>query len=300
VGRRGLLAVLLSAVAGACGGGGDRPAAQRATPTATPTSTAAAPRMPALCTRMSVRIAGRVDVPAATELSGLVASRARPGVFWAHNDSGDSPRLFALRRDGTLLGEVAIAGAEHVDWEDIAIRGRILYVGDIGDNTAQRPEVVVYRLPEPPPDVTDVSVERIALRYPDGAHDAEALLADPRGGALTIVTKSYGGLANVYSGRSATLRLVAKLSLGLGQAITAGDVSADGRVIVLRSYSRAFVWTRRGSESVAAALRREPCVAPADLSEEGQGETLALSRDGRAFTTVPEGPRPALRRYRAG
>jgi hypothetical protein len=238
---------------------------------------------------MRPRVVGRVTAPAARELSGLVL--ARSGVFWAHNDSGDAPRLLALERDGRLRGEVAVTGAEHFDWEAIAARNRTLYIGDIGDNLAQRPEVVVYRVREPAPGVTSVAAERIALRYPDGAHDAEALLADPRTGALAIVTKDDGV---VYAGRTGTLRRVASLRLG---AITAGDISADGRVIALRSYDRAYVWTRRRGESLARALRRKPCVAATGLFAEGQGETLALTRDGRAFYTVPEGPNPPLRRY---
>jgi hypothetical protein len=236
---------------------------------------------------MRPRVVGRVTAPAARELSGLVL--ARSGVFWAHNDSGDAPRLLALERDGRLRGEVAVTGAEHFDWEAIAARNRTLYIGDIGDNLAQRSEVVVYRVREPAPGVTSVAAERIALRYPEGAHDAEALLADPRTGALTIVTKDDGA---VYTGRP--LRRVATLRLG---GITAGDISADGRVIALRTYDRAFTWTRRRGESLARALRRTPCVAATGLFAEGQGETLALTRDGRAFYTVPEGPNPRLRRY---
>jgi hypothetical protein len=79
--------------------------------------------------------------------------------------------------------------------------------------------------------------------------------------------------------------------------VTAGDVSADGRTVALRTYDRAYVWRRRSGETVAAALRRPPCRADAGLLREGQGEALALTRDGRAFITVPEGSRPALRRY---
>jgi hypothetical protein len=41
------------------------------------------------------------------------------------------------------------------DWEDVAAGpcpgGRCLYVADIGDNTASRPSVTVYRVPEPRP-----------------------------------------------------------------------------------------------------------------------------------------------------
>ena len=177
-----------------CGGGDPAPASRAApSPSATATATAAVPRVPALCERLRTRVIGRAPTPPAGELSGLV--RSRSGGFWTHNDSGDSPRIFGLGRDGRLRSEVALAGAENVDWEDIAIRGRTLYVGDIGDNLAQRPEIVVYRLPEPPPGATSAAAERIALRYPDGAHDAEALLVDPRDGSLVIVTKDFGGIA---------------------------------------------------------------------------------------------------------
>jgi hypothetical protein len=237
-----------------------------------------------------------VDAPAATELSGLVLSNS--GVLWTLNDSGDTPRVFGLDRRGRLLREVAVSGAEAVDWEDIAVRGRTLYVGDIGDNGAQRPEVAVYRFGEPGPGITSVAAERIALRYPDGAHDAEALLVDPRSGAIVIVTKDVGGESGVYAATSGgNLRKRATLRLGLGQLVTAGDVSGDGRTIALRTYDRAFVWTRNGGESLARALVRAPCVADAELLDEGQGESLALTRDGRAFYTVPEGQQPVLRRY---
>ena len=69
---------------------------------------------------------------------------------------------------------------------------------------------------------------------------------------------------------------------------------------MLRSYDRAFVFRRRAREPLAQTLRRRPCVARADLVAEGQGEALALTADGRAFYTVPEGERPAIRKYAPG
>jgi hypothetical protein len=243
-----------------------------------------------------VRKAGTVTAPAATELSGLALSRS--GTLWAHNDSGDGPRVFALDRRGRLQREVAVTGAEAIDWEDIAVRGRTIYVGDIGDNLAARPNVTVYRFAEPPPGVTTVAAQRIDLRYADGAHDAETLLVDPRSGAIAIVTKDLGGSAGVYVAANGRLRKRATLALGAGEPLTAGDVSGDGRTIVLRSYDRAWVFPRRPGESLPSALKRTPCTAGADLLAEGQGESLALTRDGRAFYTLPEGPRPPLREYK--
>ncbi|MDA0167977.1 hypothetical protein OJ998_02675 [Solirubrobacter taibaiensis] len=284
------LAATALVVAG-CGGGANTPA-PTATPTHTPTAESA--RVAPLCERADREELGRVENPAITELSGL--ARTKEGRFWTHNDSGDGPRVFELDTTGAFLREVAVQGAEAYDWEDIAIRGNTLYAADIGDNLGQRESVQVYRfkLPEGP----TAQATTLTLRYEDRPHNAEALLVDPRNGELAIVTKDFSGVAEVFTARrSGTLRKVAELNLGLGQAITAGDVSADGTTIVLRSYGSAFVWERAESESLATALKRAPCIVKANLIEEGQGETLALSPDGRAFYTIPEGANPVLRRY---
>ena len=96
------------------------------------------------------------------------------------------------------------------------------------------------------------------------------------------------------------MRRRGSVKLGAGETVTAGDVSADGRTIVLRTYASAYVWTRRSGERVATALTRKPCTAGAALWREGQGEALAVADGGRAFYTVPEGPRPPIRRYAPG
>jgi hypothetical protein len=291
-----------------CGG-----AEQARGPSATATAARhapARPALPALCGPLRAVVTGHVGAAAATELSGLVLSRTQPRVLWTHNDSGDRPRVLAVTPAGRLLADVAIDGAEAVDWEDIAIGpgpggGDALYIADIGDTLARRPGVVVYRVPEPRVSdaVASAPATPLTLRYPDGAHDAEALLVDPSTGALVIVTKSYGGDSGVYvaanpsTSATTVLRRRGRLSLGVGEAVTAGDVSADGRTVVLRTYDRAFAWQRRAGESIAAALRRRPCTAPADLFAEGQGESLALTAHGGAFYTVPEGSRPEIRRY---
>src|SRR5262249_26664738 len=59
--------------------------------------------------------------PVLTEVSGVVASRAHPPVFWVHNDSGGEPTVYAISPTGASLGAYPIAGATAIDWEDIAI-----------------------------------------------------------------------------------------------------------------------------------------------------------------------------------
>ncbi len=301
-----LAAACLAAIAALAGCGDQANRSQTAAPAAPTTASAPAPaRAPALCGGpLTVRVTGRVRTRAATELSGLVFSRRRRDLLWTHNDSGDSPRLLAVTTAGALFAEVDLAGARNVDWEDIAggPRGSLL-VGDIGDNLEQRPSVVVYRLPEPRASGSAAPSARYELRYADGPRDAEALLWDAARSTLLVVAKSYDGRAGVYAARRPSaravtvLRRVATARLGAGEAVTAGDVSADGRTIILRTYDSAYVWRRRAGETVAGALRRRPCRGRGDLLSEIQGEAVALTRDGRAFATVPEGARPALRRY---
>jgi hypothetical protein len=287
-----------------CGGGDPSPA-----PSAT---SARAPAATPLCGLVRPAVIGHIAASAATELSGLALSRTQPGVLWTHNDSGDRARVLAVTPDGRLLAEVTVTGAENVDWEDIATGpspdgGEALYIADTGDNERHRPGVVVYRVAEPlvrdgEPGAS-APATRLALRYPDGAHDAEALLVDQAGGTVVVVTKSFRGVAGVYSagrpdaGTTTVLRRRGRLVLGGGEAVTGGSVAADGRTIVLRTYDRAFVWTRRTREPLASALRRRPCAVRANLLAERQGEAIALMRDGRAFYTVPEGSQPAIRRY---
>ena len=120
-----------------------------------------------------------------------------------------------------------------------------------------------------------------------------------------IVTKRLDGRSGVYAGQApardasgeAVLRHTGDLRLGFAGLATAGDVSADGRTIAIRTYTALYAWTRKPGASLAATLARKPCVGSAQLGREGQGESLALSRDGRSFFTVPEGAGAALRRY---
>jgi hypothetical protein len=313
----GLAALALAGCGGSGGAGVASTAPAPAAARAASARRAKRSARPALCRGLKARIAGHVATSAANELSGLVLSRTQPGVLWTENDSGNPNHVFAVRADGSLLADVTVSGSQNVDWEDIALGrlpggGAALLLADIGDNLAQRAFISVYRVPEPhvagaaggqiatPPAV------RIDLRYPDGPRDAETLLIDPASGAFVVVSKSFGGRSGIYvaqrpaPGAPITMRRSGGLSLGVGEAVTGGDVSADGRTIALRTYDRVYVWRRRSGESVAAALRHRSCSPPDDLLGEGQGEALGLTRDGGAFYTVPEGRRPAIRRYAPG
>ena len=316
------VAVAAAVLAAACSGGdGEDPASEP--PAATTTTRPPARAAAALCagSRPAARpaapaTAARVAQPALVEVSGLAASRTQPGLLWAHNDSGGGAEVFAVGEDGGDRGRWTVAGASARDWEDMA-RGPgaadgdpdVLYVGDIGDNAAQRPEVVVYRAAEPevPPGAVGgelAGAEALTLTYADGPRDAETLLADPVTGDLWVVSKEWaGGPAGAYpvpagAAPGDPLAMVREGDVAgtAGALVMGGDISPDGSVVGLRTYTAVMLWDRAPGQTVAEALAGPPCTAPS--AAEPQGEALALAADGRGYITVSEGANPPVNVFR--
>ncbi len=266
-------------------------------------------------------VLAKVSSTELTEASGLVASRKHPGILWVHNDSGDGPRLFAIREDGSVAMTVTLTGALARDWEDIAIgRGPdaaqdMLYVGDIGNNCECRTDLSVYRLTEPEPPATgqalDVPVsryDRFPYTYPEKRANAEALLVDPRDGRLYLVDKVRTNTARLWQfplplvpGVSATLEEAARLNLPIpdpcswSYAITGGDISPDGSLIALTTYTHVLLWHRSPGETLARAFGRLPEII--HRHDRPNTEALAILPDGKHYDVIPEGERPLLSRY---
>jgi hypothetical protein len=253
---------------------------------------------------------GSLQSPDLKETSGLVVSAKNPGTLWLNNDSGDSARVFAVTAAGALEGIYELEGATAIDWEDIAIGpgptpdNPYLYVGDIGDNGAARPDIVVYRVAEPNVGAdgethTLSDVAALTLTYPDGAHDAEALMVDPRSGEIFITIKhiATGGPAAVYrapggleAGTTTVLQQVGEIDLPrfpFAAAVTASDISRDGRAIAVRTYGGVRLWDLGPKQSVMDALGADPCEGP--IPVEIQGEAIGLEPDAGGYFTVSEG-----------
>lgn len=257
---------------------------------------------------------GRFGAPEITECSGLAVSRKNPGLLWVHNDSGDKPRLFAVREDGSLRGIFELAHAEAVDWEDMAsgpcgkTGENCLYVGDIGDNKRERPQIQIYRVKEPsvpakgpPVRTTLLDTERFNCRYPDSPHDAETLFVDPASGIPYLVTKEPAGRdAVVYrfpgkpnSRKAATLRKVT--TLPSRSSLTGGDMAQDGTWILLRDYFAAYGYLRPpGEDRLAEAFSLPPYRIR--LGAEAQGESLGIAPSGAELYTASEGPGASIRK----
>jgi hypothetical protein len=261
----------------------------------------------------AVRIATVTD-PDLNESSGIVASHRYPGQYWTHNDSGDGPRVFLIDREGAVKAKITIANAKAVDWEDIDAgpgpeKGvTYLYAGDTGDNGRDRAEIQVYRFPEPTPGSPPPRADVLRFHYPDGPHDAEALLVHPATGDLYIVTKARGEdtRTTVYkSHEGGELREIASLHFPNEQAlmlligrVTGGSIAPDGHHLILCDYQRGWEYTLPDdAKSFDEIWKTEP--QPVDLDKRKQGESVCYRLDGNAVLATSEGsPMPLIETVR--
>lgn len=139
---------------------------------------------------------GQLSLPK-LEASGIARS-STPGLYWVHNDSGDEPRIFCVREDGTNVGSPSgcqIQGAEHKDWEDLRIAGGTMYIADTGNNLNLRRDQKVYVLPEPKPGSTSAPVEKVLpVAFPGREEawyrwDLDCEACFPLAGKLWFLTK---------------------------------------------------------------------------------------------------------------
>jgi len=260
--------------------------------------------------------------PALVEISGIAASRTNPGLWWVHNDSGDRARVFAVDESGAVRATFAVSGASAIDWEDVAVGPgplagvNYLYVADIGDNPSLRPDVVVYRMAEPvvPPGQTTgtiTGVEALRLRYPDGAHDAEALALDPLSRSIVVLTKNLaGGAQGAYAvsdgiagGSTTTMAALGAVTMPAGGAgaITGADVSSNGLQLAIRSYGGVRIVGRTLDvpldRFITGGTGSFGCPGPTPA--EIQGEAVGFRADGRGYVTVSEGSGAQIHRYNA-
>jgi hypothetical protein len=254
-------------------------------------------------------MATRLDDHRLDELSGVVESRRRQGVLFAHNDSGDRARFFALTLTGGVLAEYRVDDAEAVDWEDIAAgpctQGTCLYLADMGDNDMNRERYTIYEVPEPdvPTELPasrapnlHVSARALAFRYADGRHNAEALVLDPRRGDLYVITKEPAGPVGVYVLRAphtnGDLRVAerfATLNLPVegAQLVTAADLHPCAPRLLVRTYVRLFEYSLAdGANDLARLFEATPRVVA--TSPERQGEAVGWRTHGRGYVTATE------------
>ncbi|SFE96918.1 hypothetical protein SAMN05518672_11381 [Chitinophaga sp. CF118] len=250
-------------------------------------------------------VLGKIKSDKIAEASGLASSSTLPGCYWTHNDSGNKPEVYLLNSNGELLSTIHLKGVFNRDWEDIAEgvgpnpNKQYVYVGDIGNNAKLGIDVMVYRFPVPekiPSKKAEVKPDYLYLRYPDGARDAESLMADPISRHLYVISKREKevGLYKISnldfkSGETAKMEKVLTLPFTW---ITAGDISKDGHHIIIKNDRKIWYWHRGKGESVEEAMSKPATNLP--YVPEKQGEGLTFKTDNSGYLTISEGHHPSL------
>jgi hypothetical protein len=240
-----------------------------------------------------VRLIAQIAHPPLDEISGIARS-SWPGIYWVHNDSGDTARIFAIDLAGevvippflraqyreTVWPGVPVHGAWNIDWEDIALHDGMLYIADMGNNGNARRDLGVYVVPEPNPLATAEvrALKFLPVRYPDQQtfpaqewhFDSEALFVDR--GTLYFITKhrqpgrinqwapgaKLYRLDTEYTDRVNVLTYVGRhdeLSLATG-----ADLCPDGERLAVVSYTAVWVFERplEGDDWLSGKARRLP------------------------------------------
>lgn len=200
------------------------------------------------------------------------------------------------------------------DVEDIAVgpcgAATCVYLGDVGDNNAQRGEYAIMRFPMPTVPTTPgntamtATFERFRFSYEDGSHNAEGLMVGPDG-TVYVVTKLAPGSggrvaatgpssidrlpASMTAGAVAKATKVATLTVPAGTDLAASAAAAHpcGLGFLLRTYDKVYEFKVPAGMGFEAAFTTTPQVVA--TPSEQQSEAIDYRADGRGFVTSGEG-----------
>lgn len=275
------------------------------------------------CPKGTIKRHGKVKHEDINEASGLIATE---NWIWIHNDSGDSPTLYAIDRDGNRRSTSRIEGAFARDWEDMtdfSENGKNYFlIGDIGDNKERSPEVTFYVIERPSSDTPSPLLYTFTATYDHiGAKDAEAIVVDPNTKELMVITKGRDGIFHFLKGtfplpsEYSTSKIIddpkfnsRKIVLSeihqetfatpplnrqeQSRFVTSATLHPNGNHLIIRNYLTAKIYTKTTDQSWAETLQNPPCKLPLPLQQ--QGETLDFSPDGNSLWTLSEGTNQTL------
>ncbi len=257
-----------------------------------PTSTGAPASAPAVLGAAD-EVLCTFDSAELDEVSGIALSQQHDDILWMTNDSGGGPYLYALDiTDCSLRAELTLLDTPARDHEALAV-GRdeqgndVIWVADIGDNRDSWPYARIHKVIEPQ-ELTDAEVPVTTYRftYPDGARNAEALMADPNRERLWVISKEdgVGGIYRLPSPMSpAQTPMQAKLVGEARSQVTDAAMAPDGRRYVVRDYLSAEVFSGKppGEAQARFGLPLQPQGEAVTWTADGKGLIVASERSGQ-------------------
>lgn len=139
--------------------------------------------------------------PELEETSGLIFFNDG---LWSFNDSGGEPKIYKIDTlSAEIIQEITIDNATNIDWEDIAQDNTNIYIGDFGNNSGARDDLVIYIVKKQDIPYTgnlSVDAEKIDFNYQDqksfqqknraNNFDCEAMVV--REDSIYLFSKNWG------------------------------------------------------------------------------------------------------------
>ena len=272
------------------------------------------------------QLAALITDPSLDEISGIASSRRAEQLYWVHNDAPRPAELQAIDETGASVAHLRIEGVRAIDWEDIAsytIDGKPwLLIGDIGDNAGVRKDYELIAIEEPDisANASPISVKpswRLRFRYPDGAHNCEAMAVDPSRREILLINKHaplavysvplgppVKGQAPVVARKLMDLTSIPQPAVDerkarfpaarFGGSPTGLDIDAAGRRAIVLTYRDIWVFSRAPRQTWTQAFAGKP--TRITLPPMAQAEAIGFDRSGHTiFVSGEHLPAPLLR-----
>ena len=237
------------------------------------------------------------------EISGLERSSLHD-IIWSHNDSGGKGIIYGLNDSGKIICNLILKDINNRDWEDISygfIEGKnYIFVGDIGDNDKTYQTKYIYYFEEPlnlKDTIIINDVNRIEFKYPTSNYDSECLMFDPISKDLIVISKretneKVFSISYPYNNNDIVIAEY-KTELKIGSSdnllswVTAGDISEDGKHILIKNYTNVYYW-ERGTDLYNTLNGSGQDIVNYKLASEPQGESICWEDNISGFYTVSE------------
>lgn len=244
------------------------------------------------------------------EISGIVASRKNPGVYWVHNDSGADASIYAINANGEYLSKVYVEEVAAKDIEDISIGKceageNCLILADTGNNKGNRSKLQILTVPEPKLNLEEgfkshnYYAKRTYFRYKDWyKYDSEAMAYNYQDGGIYLIRKDGGEKHSLFKLKRNPFQIEQAQYLcdlkGLkdSHVVTAMDLHRDKRAMLVRSYRPSNPWQDSAIYEFQYKNITDVCnVAPKliESGQEGQGEAVAYRYSKPGIVHVSEG-----------
>ncbi len=223
------------------------------------------------------------------------------GELWTHNDSDFENILYRIdKTNGTVKHRVKISNGPNVDWESLAQSETHLFVGDFGNNSGFRKDLVIYKIDKKELDKNEVTAEKIFFSYPDQTDftprfnnqdfDCEAFFFAHN--QLHLFSKNWvTGTTRYYTLPSTAGTYSANLetSFDTQGMVTAADINDVTGDIVLLGYTnqgfntRGFVWLLSGYPGFKIFEGKKSRIDLGSPATHGLIEGIVLKNDNSGF-----------------